>query len=93
MLLSLAPAMLSLMPGVTLAGPLAIAPLLNIVLLARDLLSGEVNAAAALAAVISTAAYAAAALGIAAKLFGSDATTEDDLDRVFERFPVPSPPR
>ena len=58
MLVSLAPAMLSLMPGVKLSGALAIAPLINIVLLARDLLSGTADPAAALAAIISTSAYA-----------------------------------
>jgi ABC-2 type transport system permease protein/sodium transport system permease protein len=73
MLLSLGPAMLSLMPGVNLEGPLAVAPLLNIVLLARDILSGTASATGALMAVTSTLFYAAATLGIAAKLFGSDA--------------------
>ncbi len=98
MLLSLAPGMLSLMPGVTLSGPMAIAPLVNIILLARDLLSGDVLPAAALAAVISTAGYAAAALAIAAKLFGSDAvtrTSEQSIGSMFRRprrwSPVPSP--
>src|SRR5262249_57035274 len=37
MLLSLLPGMLALLPGMELGGPLAIVPLLNIVLLARDL--------------------------------------------------------
>jgi sodium transport system permease protein len=98
MLLSLAPGMLSLMPGVTMSGAMAIAPLINIVLLARDLLSGQVQPAAALAAVVSTGAYAAAALAIAAKLFGSDAvtrTSEQSISSLFRRpaiaSPVPSP--
>ncbi len=98
MLLSLTPGMLSLMPGVSLSGPLAIAPLVNIVLLARDLLSGSVLPAAALAAVISTVAYAAAALAIATKLFGSDAvrrTSEQSIGSIFRRplheTDVPSP--
>mgnify|MGYP003143274003 FL=1 len=73
MLLSLGPAMLSLMPGVTLEGPLAVAPLLNIVLLARDILSGTATTAGAVVAITSTLFYAAATLGIAARLFGSDA--------------------
>lgn len=73
MLLSLGPAMLSLMPGVTLEGPLAVAPLLNIVLLARDILSGTATTAGAVVAVTSTLFYAAATLGVAARLFGSDA--------------------
>ncbi len=75
MLVSLTPAMLSLMPGASLSGPLAICPLINIVLLARDLLSGSVDPVGALAAIVSTIAYAAAALTIAARLFGSDAVT------------------
>lgn len=75
MLLSLAPGMLSLLPGIRLAGPLAIAPLINIVMLAREVLSGSANPAAATIAVISTVGYAAAALSIASHLFGSDAVT------------------
>lgn len=75
MLLSLTPAVLSLMPGATLSGALAIVPLINIVLLARDTLSASVEPVGALAAVVSTCAYAAAALSIAARLFGSDAVT------------------
>jgi len=90
MLISLAPAMLSLMPGVELAGPLAIAPLLNIVLLARDLLSQSVDPAAALAAIISTSAYAAAALAVAAKLFGSDAVTRTSQQSFGSLFRRPS---
>ena len=88
MLLSLTPGMLALMPGVNLSGPMAIAPLINIVLLARDVLSGSVPPAAALAAVISTVAYASAALVIAAKLFGSDAvtrTSEQSIGSIFRR--------
>ncbi|MGB7345773.1 MAG: ABC transporter permease subunit/CPBP intramembrane protease [Pirellulaceae bacterium] len=88
MLLSLTPGMLSLMPGVKLAGPMAIAPLVNIVILARDLLNGTVDPAAAFAAIISTVVYAAAALAIAAKLFGSDAvtrTSEQSIGSLFHR--------
>jgi ABC-2 type transport system permease protein/sodium transport system permease protein len=73
MLLSLAPGVLSLMPGVRLSWTLACVPLVNIVLLARDLLTGLVNPALAAVAVVSTLIYAAASLGIAARLFGSDA--------------------
>lgn len=73
MLLSLTPGVLSLMPGVELSGPLAIVPLLNIILLSREILAGTASAVMILAAVISTVAYAAAALALAARLFGSDA--------------------
>ncbi|TWU60118.1 ABC-2 family transporter protein [Rubripirellula tenax] len=88
MLFAITPGMLSLMPGVELKGPLAIAPLINIVLLARELLGGTVQPAAAAAAVFSTIGYAAAALGIAAKLFGSDAvtrTSEQSIASLFRR--------
>ncbi len=99
MLVSLAPAMLSLLPGADLRGALAILPLINIVLLARDLLSGSVDPVGAVAAVASTVAYAGAALMIAARLFGSDAvtrTSERSIGSIFRRpqesTPVPTPP-
>ncbi|MEO1615919.1 MAG: ABC transporter permease subunit/CPBP intramembrane protease [Planctomycetota bacterium] len=75
MLLSLTPGMLSLMPGVTLGGPLAIAPLINIVLLAKEILQGTASAGPAVITVLSTCAYAGAAIAIASKLFGSDAVS------------------
>lgn len=73
MLLSITPGMLSLLPGIRLSGALAVAPLINIVLLARETLSGTATATPATIAIVSTLAYAAAALGLASKLFGSDA--------------------
>lgn len=73
MLLALAPGVLSLLPGVYLTPTLAVVPLVNIILLARELLSGVVDPVAATAALLSTVVYAAAALGIAARLFGTDA--------------------
>jgi len=98
MLLSLTPAMLSLMPGITLSGALTILPLINIVLLARDMLSGSVEPNNAFAAVVSTFAYAAAALSIAARLFGSDAVTRTSeksigslMQRPRESSPRPTP--
>ena len=98
MLLSLTPGMLSLMPGVTLKGPLAIAPLINIVLLAREVLQGTAQAAPAVITVLSTFGYAAAAIAIASKLFGSDAVSRTSgqsvasmLKRPTRRSSVPSP--
>lgn len=93
MLLALTPAMLSLMPGATLSGAMAIVPLVNIVLLARDLLSGAVDPTGALAAVVSTIAYATAALAVAARLFGSDAvvrTSEKSIGSLLQRPRQPS---
>ncbi|WP_353620805.1 ABC transporter permease subunit/CPBP intramembrane protease [Stieleria mannarensis] len=98
MLLSLTPGMLSLMPGVTLQGPLAIAPLINIVLLAREVLQGTAHAAPAVITVLSTIGYAAAAIAIASKLFGSDAVSRTSgqsfgamLKRPARVSPTPSP--
>ncbi len=88
MLLALTPGIFSLMPGVELTGILAIVPLVNIVLLARDLLSGGFEPVPAIAAVLSTLAYAGAALAIAARLFGSDAVlrgSELSIGSIFQR--------
>ncbi|TWT76563.1 ABC-2 family transporter protein [Planctomycetes bacterium CA13] len=88
MLLALAPAMLSLMPGVKLSGPLAIAPLISIVILARDILAGTFDPVGALAAVLSTCAYAVAALAIASRLFGNDAvmrTSDQSIGSLLQR--------
>ncbi len=73
MLLSLAPGMLSLMPGLELSGFLAVVPLVNIVLLARDVLEGLVFPPAAVFAVFSTSLYAVGAVALAARIFGTDA--------------------
>ena len=92
MLLALTPGIFSLMPGVELTGTLAIVPLVNIVLLARDLLSGGFSPVPAIAAILSTFAYAIAALGIAARLFGSDAVlrgSELSIGSIFQRPETP----
>ncbi len=73
MLLSLAPGMMTLMPGLEFSRTLAVTPLVNIVLLARDLLQGTVDPLLALIAVVSTVFYAVAAIGLAARVFGTDA--------------------
>ena len=73
MLASIAPGMLSMIPGLKLQGPLVVTPLVNIVLLARDLLQHNVDPVTALWVVISTGLFALAAIGVAAKIFGTDA--------------------
>ena len=78
MLVSMGPGMLSLMPGIKLHGFLIIAPLINIVLLARDVLMGEANVVAAVAVILSTSLYALAALALAARLFGAEAVLFTD---------------
>jgi ABC-2 type transport system permease protein/sodium transport system permease protein len=94
MLLSLAPGLLSMMPGLKLEGLLAVAPLVNIVLLGRDLLEQNVDPLMAVIVVASNFFYAAAAIAVAAKVFGS----EDVLFNVqgswsdwFQRPPRPRP--
>jgi ABC-2 type transport system permease protein/sodium transport system permease protein len=52
---------------------MAVTPLVNIVMLARDLLEGTVVTRLAVAAVCSTILYVAAAITLAAKIFGTDA--------------------
>jgi ABC-2 type transport system permease protein/sodium transport system permease protein len=73
MLLCLVPGVICLMPTLQFSGPLAVVPLVNIVLLARDLLEGSVVPLYATVAVISTLFYVLAALGLAARVFGTDA--------------------
>ena len=73
MLLSLGPGIVSLLPGLELNGLLAITPISNMVLLARDLCGGTVNPFMASVAVVATGLYTLAAIGIAAKIFGADA--------------------
>jgi sodium transport system permease protein len=73
MLLCLVPGIICLMPNLQFTGGLAVVPLVNIVLLARDLLEGSVDPALAAAAVASTALYVVAAIALAARIFGTDA--------------------
>ena len=73
MLLCLVPGVLCLMPGLRFTGWMAVTPLVNIVMLARDLLEGSVVTSLAVAAVCSTILYVAAAIALAARIFGTDA--------------------
>ena len=94
MLLSLAPGLISLTPGVEFNALLAVTPLLNIVLLARDLFEGSVDPTLATAAVLTTALYALAAIGLAARVFGTDAIlygSEASWSDLFRRPPRARP--
>jgi ABC-2 type transport system permease protein/sodium transport system permease protein len=72
MLGSLAPGVLAMMPGLTLRPELAVLPLINIVLLARDLFLGAADPVMAMLVVTTTLLYALAALGLAARVFGAE---------------------
>lgn len=73
MLLCLVPGILCLIPSLEFAGWMAVTPLVNIVMLARDLLEGTVQTGLAIAAICSTLFYIAAAIALAARIFGTDA--------------------
>ena len=73
MLVSLVPGVLGMMPGLRLQGILTVTPLVNIVLLARDLAERTATPARAAVVVLSTLVYAAAAITVAVRIFGAEA--------------------
>jgi ABC-2 type transport system permease protein/sodium transport system permease protein len=88
MLVSLVPGMLGLVPGLFLSKTLALVPLLNIVLLSRDLLEGKAIPQTAVLVVSATALYAFLAVAAAARLFGAEAvlyTESGSWRRLFRR--------
>lgn len=94
MLMCLLPGVICLMPSLQFTGALAVVPLVNIVLLARDLLEGSVDPLLASVAVISTLFYVLAALGIAARIFGTDAIlygSQASWSDIFRRPAEPQP--
>ncbi len=88
MLVALTPGMLSLLPDLKLQGAYLWVPLLNIVLLSRDLLDGVARPLAAGMVVLITALYAVLALVVAARIFGQSAVPTGEegwLSRLFYR--------
>jgi ABC-2 type transport system permease protein/sodium transport system permease protein len=73
MLAAIAPGLLSLQGGLELSGALSVTPLVNIVLLGRDLFEHKAHFGTAALVVASTGVYAMAALAVAARIFGTDA--------------------
>lgn len=73
MLVSLSPGIFALLPDVRMNGVLAVTPLINTVLMGRDLLQGNVQLLTFAIVLISTALYGALTLSLAARIFGSDA--------------------
>jgi ABC-2 type transport system permease protein/sodium transport system permease protein len=72
MVVAIVPGILGLVPDLSMSSPLAIVPLLNIVLLSRDLLEGHADPVSAVVVVICTAVYAILALTLAARVFGAE---------------------
>ena len=76
MLLALTPGVMSLLPGIQFSNLLATVPLVNIVLLARQILLGTAEWSTAMVAVICNGIYALTALVVASRLFGSNASMQ-----------------
>jgi sodium transport system permease protein len=73
MLVAIAPGLLSMTPGIVLSGSLAVVPLVNIVLVARDIFQGVAEPGIVVIAVLTTLFYAVAAIAVAARVFAGDA--------------------
>jgi ABC-type Na+ efflux pump permease subunit len=88
MIAALIPAVVGILPGTRLEGPLLIMPVANIVILTRDLFTGKLDLAAILWVTLSTTIYAGAAVAVAAKLFGQEAVLFADsasVKTIFQR--------
>ena len=83
-LLSLGPGLMAMAPEMKLAGFNLVCPMVNILLMARDVINGGVEFGPALVVVLSTTVYGVLALSFAAKLFGSDAILYADANSLKE---------
>lgn len=90
MLVSLAPGALCLKPDLKLTGLWLVTPLVNIVLLGRDLFSGAATGIAVVMVVASTVLYALAAITIAARIFGAESVLYSSPSGWGELFNRPS---
>jgi ABC-2 type transport system permease protein/sodium transport system permease protein len=93
MLLAITPGLFTLMPWVKMNAALAVTPLLNMVLLARDVLEGTSQPMLAGLAVVSTVLYALVAIALAARIFGSDAILYGSQGSWMDLFRRPDQPR
>ena len=73
MVAALIPAVIGILPGTRLEGPLLIMPVTNITVLTRDLFTGRFDPVAIILVTASTTLYAGAAVAVAARLFGQEA--------------------
>ena len=93
MLVSLAPGIMCLLPGIEFNGAYAVTPLVNIVLLARDVFDDRVVPIWAMATLLSTVLYSAVALAAAARIFGTDAVLYGSDGGWADLFRRPDAPR
>jgi sodium transport system permease protein len=89
MLLSIGPGVLSVLPGVRLTANMAIVPLFNMILLARDVLADDAAWFPTVITIGSTILYSFAVMAIAARLFGRFAVA-DPSDFTWQGFFRPS---
>jgi membrane protease YdiL (CAAX protease family)/ABC-type transport system involved in multi-copper enzyme maturation permease subunit len=92
-LLSLGPGLMAMAPGMELTGFNAVCPMVNILLLARDVINGSVDPTYAWIAVVSTLIYGVIALSLAARLFGSDAILNADANSLKDLILRPKRPQ
>ena len=87
-ILSLGPGLMAMAPGMSLDGVNAVVPMVNILLLARDVINNEVILVPSFVAVISTLLYTYFAICLAARIFGSDSilySGDGSLAEMFQR--------
>lgn len=92
MLVSLAPGVLGMMPGLRLAD-WAVAPLVNMVLLGRDLLEGGVELGPAFLVVVSSLIYSGAAIALAARIFGAEGVLYSEQSTLGDLLRQPETPQ
>jgi len=88
MIAALIPAVVGVLPGTRLEGPLLVMPVANIVILTRELFLGHINPGAIVWVTLTTTIYAGAAVAVAAKLFGQESVQFADsasIRTVFQR--------
>lgn len=88
-ILSLGPGLMTMAPGMSLNGVNAVTPMVNILLLARDVINNEVMLVPAIVAIMSTLLYAYLAIRLAARVFGSDSILYADSGSFAEMFHRP----
>jgi sodium transport system permease protein len=90
MLVCLTPGMLALLPDLQLNGWLAVVPVINLALLARQVFDGTAPLGGAIAVVVSTLLYSLAGVALAARLFGTEAVLSSDQSGWSDLFRRPT---
>ncbi|MCA9244828.1 MAG: CPBP family intramembrane metalloprotease [Phycisphaerales bacterium] len=86
MMAAMIPAVVGILPGTRLEGPIVVMPVANIVALTRELFLGRFDYSAIGIVALSTSLYAGAAVAIAARLFGQEAVLFSDAGSVKTLF-------